>query len=139
MLFRSLSRTFEIPFGWSADADLREQLRQWGQWPGREVVLRVNESPGRVEVAALEGPVPDSLRAEVARRKTPGPLQIQPARRTGSYAVDVAPLVPPDIRHVGGKAANFGLLRRVLPTNSPPAWALTFDLWDDFKIGRAHV
>ncbi len=127
-----LARTFDVPFGWSADADLRQRCQQWGQWPGREVVLRVDEFPGKVEVIALDGPVPDSLRAEVARRKTPAPLNIQPAQRRGSYAVDASPLVPSDIRHVGGKAANFGLLRRVLPTNSPPAWALTFDLWDDF-------
>ena len=41
-------------------------------------------------------------------------------------------LTPTDIRFFGGKAANFSLLRRTVPTNSPEALALSFDLWDAF-------
>lgn len=127
-----LARTFEVPFGWSADAEARARWRGWAAWPGREVVLRVTEMPDRVELVALEGGVPDALRAEVARRKKAPVLSIQPGTRAGFYSLDTTPLVPADIRKVGGKAANFGLLRRTLPLNSPPAIALTFDLWDDF-------
>lgn len=127
-----LARTYEVPFGWSADASVRAPWTTWGAWPGREVVLRVTERPGKVEVALLDGDVPASLRAEVARRKAPPTLAIEPGQRMGVHAVDVTTLSPDHLRHVGGKAANFGLLRRVLPTNSPPAWALTVDLWEDF-------
>src|SRR4030095_11929738 len=41
-------------------------------------------------------------------------------------------LTPADIRFFGGKGANYGLLRRSVPTNCPPAIALSFDLWDAF-------
>ncbi len=39
---------------------------------------------------------------------------------------------PADIGYVGGKAANFGILRRAIPDNSPKAMAFSFDLWNTF-------
>jgi len=131
-----LARTFEVPFGWSADAALRDRCMAWGKWPGREVVMRVSDNPARVELVALEGSVPEALRQEVARRKAPAVLKIQPGQRSGVLALDATSLAPADMAKVGGKAANFGLLRRTLPTNSPPAIALTFDLWDAFMGQR---
>jgi hypothetical protein len=59
-------------------------------------------------------------------------LQIQPKARFGSYVAPTDNLMPSDIRYFGGKAANFGLLRRTIPSNSPPAIAFSLDLWDDF-------
>ncbi|HYG36613.1 MAG TPA: PEP/pyruvate-binding domain-containing protein, partial [Clostridia bacterium] len=41
-------------------------------------------------------------------------------------------LVPSDIKFFGGKAANYAFLRRQVPSNSPPAIAFSFDLWDEF-------
>ena len=42
-------------------------------------------------------------------------------------------------RHIGGKAANFGFLRRTVPDNSPEAIAFTFDLWDQFMISKWEI
>ena len=45
---------------------------------------------------------------------------------------DLTDVWPADIQYLGGKAANFGFLRREIPANSPAAIALTFDLWEAF-------
>ena len=41
-------------------------------------------------------------------------------------------LTPADTQRVGGKAANYGLLRRVIPSNAGPAAAAGFRLWNEF-------
>ena len=53
-------------------------------------------------------------------------------------ALDTVDLRPEAIDQVGGKAANFGFLRRTIPENAPaPALALSFDLWFDFMAQPA--
>lgn len=64
--------------------------------------------------------------------KQPRPLAIDKITPYGAYTLSTEGLTPDDIRYVGGKAANFGMLREVLPDNSPKAIALTFDLWTAF-------
>lgn len=124
-----LARTYGVPFGWPSDAGLRAVLPGWS---GREVAVRAEDWRGRVEVVDLTGEVDASLRDAIAARKSVKPLQITPKARLGAYSTNTTNLKPADVKWVGGKAANFGVLRRVLPTNSPVAIALTFDLWDDF-------
>jgi hypothetical protein len=124
-----LARTYGIPFAWSADPGLRSTLPGWS---GREVAVRTDAFSGRLRVVDLTGQLTPELRAWLAVRKAVKPLQLVPKVRLGSYWTNTANLKPADVKWVGGKAANFGLLRRVLPTNSPVAIALTFDLWDDF-------
>ncbi len=124
-----LARTYGVPFGWPSDAGLRAVLPGWS---GREVAVRAEDWRGRVEVVDLTGEVDASLRDAIAARKSVKPLQLTPKARLGAYSTNTTNLKPADVKWVGGKAANFGVLRRVLPTNSPVAIALTFDLWDDF-------
>lgn len=124
-----LARTYGVPFGWPSDAGLRAMLPGWS---GREVAVRVEDWRGRVEVVDLTGELDASLRDAIAARKSVKLLQITPKARLGAYWTNTTNLKPADVKWVGGKAANFGVLRRVLPTNSPVAIALTFDLWDDF-------
>jgi hypothetical protein len=44
--------------------------------------------------------------------------------------VDTA--TPDDIVRIGGKAANYGFLRRAIPQNARIGIAFTFDLWNDY-------
>lgn len=124
-----LAKTYGVPFGWSSDAGLRHALPTWS---GREVIVRMDEARRTVSVLDVTGQVDAGLRAELRSRKAVKPLQLTPKVRLGTYWTNATNLKPADVRYVGGKAANYGLLRRVLPTNSQPAIAITFDLWDDF-------
>ncbi len=63
----------------------------------------------------------------------PPAIEFTPIARAGSYSLETPALTPADIALVGGKAANFGFLRRAIAGNAPdPAIALTFHLWSDF-------
>ncbi len=127
-----LARSFGVPFARLAAEQERERLKSW---VGQEVVLRVEEDfwGCRVKVVNLHGQLTPEQRAELLALKRPPPLRLPAKERRGQISVSAEELRPADIRYVGGKAANFGLLRRALPTNSPaPALAFTFDLWDAF-------
>ncbi len=50
----------------------------------------------------------------------------------GAYSASTEGLLPADIEHFGGKAANFGILRLAIADNSPIAAAFSFDLWNGF-------
>jgi hypothetical protein len=123
---------WRIPFIYPADEATRLALPTWD---GREVMLRAMDGFGRSEavVAPLIEVIPQVLQQELQALRRPPPLQIVPKETSGTWHRPADPLVPADIRWVGGKAANFGVLRRTLPEVSPsPALALTFDLWDAF-------
>src|SRR5262245_30408428 len=55
-----------------------------------------------------------------------------PQHPYGTISASTDILVPTDIQYFGGKAANYGFLRRYVPSNCPVAMALSFDLWDAF-------
>jgi len=59
-------------------------------------------------------------------------LTIQPILHKGQLSADTNELYPSDIAYFGGKASNFGILRRSIPENSPAAMAISFDLWGAF-------
>lgn len=124
-----LARSYSVPFGYPASAEVRSNIVALA---GREVLLRVSGYRCEVKPVGIEGPVDTDLRAQLLALKRPTPLVLTPKARLGAYSTNTTQLKPADLRYVGGKAANYGLLRRVLPTNSPPAIALTLDLWDDF-------
>jgi hypothetical protein len=69
---------------------------------------------------------------EILALKEPPQLDLAPVTAYGSYATSTDALMPSDIRYFGGKAANFGILRRAIPEHSPVAMAFSFDLWNDF-------
>jgi hypothetical protein len=124
-----LARSYGVPFGYPASSAVREALRGWN---GRDVALRVGSLGVEVSVIDPDGSLPESLRAELLALKRPAPLDFPPRSRMGVHITNVTLLTPDQVRFVGGKAAHYGLLRRMLPTNSPPAVVLTMDLWDDF-------
>ncbi|MBP8910864.1 MAG: hypothetical protein KBI32_05085, partial [Phycisphaerae bacterium] len=85
-----------------------------------------------VRLIDTDGVLDDATAQEILALKKPRPLAISPMTPLGDYGFNVEAAMPADIRFVGGKAANFGMLRRAIPDNSPIATALSFDLWTDF-------
>jgi hypothetical protein len=118
-----------IPFVWFADAAERERLRGLA---GREIALRTQRGFGATAtVLDLGSGLTGTVREELLALKQPRPIAYVPRQTLGSIT-NLAPLSPADVRWVGGKAAHYGLLRVAVPSNSQPAIALTFDLWDQF-------
>lgn len=84
-----------------------------------------------VEVTDIDALDPAML-AALRALKAPPPLTIPAKQSLGAISGSVDDLDDSDIVYFGGKAANFGLLRDVVPDDSPQAVALSFDLWDAF-------
>ncbi|MBL9129454.1 MAG: hypothetical protein JNL97_17515, partial [Verrucomicrobiales bacterium] len=127
-----LSQSFGIPFVHVADAAARERVKAWA---GREVMVRAVPQFGGCEltVEAVDGVLTPETRSEILALKVPPPLVLPAKTMAGVVGLPADGLRPADIVKVGGKAANFGLLRRALPNQSPsPAVALTFDLWEAY-------
>ncbi len=127
-----LAQSFGIPCVFFADAPARERLLAM---LGQEVVLRAINGYGNCElrVVSVESQLSAPMRQELLALKIPPRLALAPKLALGNISVDAERLRPSDIGWVGGKAANFGLLRRAIPSNAPtPAVALTFDLWDSY-------
>ena len=127
-----LAKSFGVPFVHLPDA--AEQARVQAL-VGRKVILRatVTFDAGLVKVIDVEGLLTPALEAELLALKKPAPIAFAPKQTFGAISASTATLTPTDIRFFGGKAANFGLLRRTVPANSPsPAIGLSFDLWDAF-------
>jgi len=71
-------------------------------------------------------------KASLLELKQAPEITITPMMQWGQLWADINDLQPSDIGYVGGKAANFGILRRAIPDNSPKAMAFSFDLWNAF-------
>ncbi len=126
-----LARSFGIPFVHMPELD-EDTLRSWD---GRHVLLRAVEQLGtcKAMLAPLAGTPDEEILEGILEEKRPPQLDIPPKQAHGSLSVGVEDLGPDDIVIVGGKAANMGVLRRSIPTNSPsPVIAFTFDLWDEY-------
>ncbi len=126
-----LSQSFGIPFVYLPDAD--EQARVLGL-VGHKVILRatVTSGVGQIKVLDVEGQLDPALEAQMLALKVPPPINFLPKQSYGAIWTNTDILVPTDIKYFGGKAANYGLLRRAIPTNCPVAIAFSFDLWDAF-------
>jgi hypothetical protein len=126
-----LSQSFGIPFVHLPDAD--EQARVQGL-VGHKVILRatVTSGVGQIKVLDVEGQLDPALEAQMLGLKVPPPINFLPKQSYGAIWTNTDILVPTDIKYFGGKAANYGLLRRAIPTNCPVAIAFSFDLWDAF-------
>ena len=125
-----LANTYGIPFAYLAleeDAVLAQQL------VGTRIALRAYNKWGNVELRMIDA---ESLTAqqvlEILELKEPPALDIQPMTPYGAYSAPTDPMMPSDIQYFGGKAANFGMIRRAIPDNSPVATAFSFDLWNEF-------
>lgn len=126
-----LAGSFGVPFVYLPDPAERARVTTLA---GKEVLLSAFSDSGRCEVRVLDlqGTLASSERAELLSLKAPEPLKFAARESYGGYSASASNLMPADIRFFGGKAANFGLLRRSIPTNSPAAIAFSFDLWDAF-------
>jgi len=78
------------------------------------------------------GSLSEQEKASILELKQTPAIMITPMTHWGQLWADTNDLQPADIGYVGGKAANFGILRRAIPDNSPQAMAFSFDLWNAF-------
>jgi hypothetical protein len=125
-----LARNQRSPFAWIARESERTRIQAF---VGREVLMRAS-STGEfpLRVSAADDNLDPRVRAQILRLKTPPVVQVKRRKHLGALSADAATLVPRDINFFGGKASNFGLLRRTIPANSPHALAFSFDLWEQF-------
>ncbi len=126
-----LSRSQGVPFvhlAVASDAGRAQALAS------HSVYLAVTESfggPSEVKLLDVEC-LSESEKASLLSLKDAGPIAIQPMKHRGALWADTNDLQPTDICCFGGKAANFGVLRRAIPNDSPRAMAFSFDLWNAF-------
>jgi len=85
----------------------------------------------KVKLLNAEG-LSEKQKASILELKQTPPITITPMMQWGQLWADTNDLQPADIGYAGGKAANFGILRRAIPDNSPKAMAFSFDLWNAF-------
>jgi hypothetical protein len=128
-----LARSLLLPLAYANGAGLQAEIASLNL---KEVLLVVDALDGtcRLSLVDTTGLLTPERRREILASKAGGPLDITPKAPAGAVSLLVDSLTPADIGHVGGKAANFGFLRRSLPFDSPsPAIAFTFDLWDAYQ------
>ena len=120
-----------IPFGYVATPAAQTRLRAL---EGQEIILRCSVRYGfsEITVAGVEGRIDAQTRAQLLQMKQTAPAQITPMASRGVFSAAVESLNLADRQYYGGKAANYGLLRRLAPSNSEPAVAFSFDLWTTF-------
>ncbi|MBN1362031.1 MAG: hypothetical protein JW993_15655 [Sedimentisphaerales bacterium] len=127
-----LARTQTVPFVYLAlpgDADRAQEL------VGHRIVFSAyDDGYGGCDTRLIdtEGLLDEPLAAEILKLKLPKPLAIEPIAPYGALGLSTEGLLPGDVQYVGGKAANFGILREAIPESSPQAIGLTFDLWTAF-------
>ena len=126
-----LAQSFGIPFVYLPDAGERARVQQLA---GRKIILLaiIMHDIGETKVLDVENMLTPALESELLTLKRPEPIEFATKQSFGTISASTETLVPSDIRYFGGKAANYGLLRRALPTNCPAALAFSFDLWDAF-------
>jgi hypothetical protein len=127
-----LTSAYNVPFAYVALADDSQRARDL---IGHRIIFSVYvDSYGICDVRLIDGDgvLDANTITNLLKLKQPAPLNIVPMTPYGAFGVSCDGLTPSDICHVGGKAANFGLLRQAVPANSPRALALTFDLWNAF-------
>ena len=126
-----LARSYGVPFVHPTDENLRARALEL---VGREVVLELSDALRRCDATliGLEEGFDPALKAEITGLKSIPPLRLASIASYGAYTAPTDNLTPADIRFFGGKAANYGLLRRTIPSNAPPAIAISFDLWMEF-------
>lgn len=126
-----LSQSFGIPFVYLPDAADQSRLQSL---VGRKIVLRAitTWAGATIKIIDVEVSLPAQVETDLLALKKPAPINYSPKQSFGSISANTDNLSPADIRYFGGKAANFGILRDSVPTNSPQAIAYSFDLWDAF-------
>jgi hypothetical protein len=107
---------------------------------GKRVLLRVDPRHGEdggCSVRLLDGDaLPEAARAELLAKKVPAPIAYVKKAPRGALSASTNGLGPADVKHFGGKAAGYGILRQAIPAAAQEGIALSFDLWDGF-MGQA--
>jgi hypothetical protein len=127
-----LATTYAIPFVYLADESTADRALALLD---HEVVLRATPPSSwgnQVDLIVAEGVLSEQQRNELLALKRPPDLDIQSTAFLGSYSLSLEEATLDDMRHVGGKAAHYSLLRNAVPDNSVRAVAFTFDLWNEF-------
>jgi len=137
-----LAGDWQIPFAYLSRPESIEAAQAL---VGRTVVLRATTLTPQfytgtdVDLTACQVrlvDVTDALEESVAQHlrdlKRAPDLAIRPFVLTGGYTAEVDTATPDDIVKIGGKAANYGFLRRTIPQNARIGIAFTFDLWNDY-------
>lgn len=126
-----MARSYGVPFVQLHDAAL---IARAVALVGRQVVVRAQPSIDgcTTEILDAEGAFDPALKAEVLALKAPPPLVFPARSRRGSYGLSTDALSAADVNNVGERSASHGSLRRAAGIATPPAVALTVDLWDDF-------
>ena len=126
-----LSQSFGIPFVYLPDSEDQARVQTF---VGHKVIVRATVTYGVAEIKVLdvEGLLEPGFESGLLALKTPRPISFLPKQAYGAIWASTDALVPTGIQFFGGKAANYGFLRRQIPTNCPIAIAFSFDLWDAF-------
>jgi len=127
-----LSTSLNIPFVWLADdtqVDFARSLagKRVAMWTAGFNIENNACSVNLVDATAITD---DDLGALLASR-LPKPLDFKAKQPIAFYTGNPDDLTPADIVHFGGKAANYGVLRKAIPTYTPEALAISFKLYDD--------
>ncbi|MBN2317275.1 MAG: hypothetical protein JXM79_25345, partial [Sedimentisphaerales bacterium] len=127
-----LARSQGVPFVYLA---LEQDAIRAQSLVGRDVYLAVSTESfslwSSVKLLDVEN-LTEKEKTSILALKELSPLTIQPMMDWGRLSADTNDLHPADIGYVGGKAANYGILRQAIPDHSLPAMAFSFDLWNAF-------
>lgn len=126
-----LAQTFRVPF---AHLALGDDAQRAQDLIGRRIVLRADDRIDHCAVRLIDtsGALTPNQDEQILALKTPPPLNLSAVQSYGSYSAPTDGLQLADIRYFGGKSANFGVLRRSIPAESPVSAAFSFDLWSHF-------
>jgi hypothetical protein len=109
---------------------------------GRTVVLRavVTYDQGTASIDAQETITAGTRKPNCSPSKPRLQSTSLPNRSFGAISAPTDALTPDDIKWFGGKAANYGVLRRAIPANCPPAIAcLVRPVGRDFSTRRCRA
>jgi hypothetical protein len=112
---------------------------------GRDVIVRatplsprffdgthVDPATCQVRLVDVTDALDDAVAEHLRDLKRAPDLNLRPFVLSGAYSAEVETATPDDIVRIGGKAANYGFLRRAIPQNARIGIAFTFDLWSDY-------
>ena len=128
-----LAQSYGVPFAFLIDESQRARVLQL---TNREIAFQTgdffNSGNCNVLIHPIEPSLEPNVRTNLFGLKASAEFKLAQKATYGAYTAPIDNLVPADIKFFGGKAANYGLLRRVIPSNAEPAIAISFDLWDEF-------
>lgn len=137
-----LADDWEIPFAFLAQTESVEAAEAL---VGREVIVRattrspvvftgeeIDFAACQVRLIDVTGALDEAVVEHLRDLKRAPDLALRPFVHSGAYTAEVDTATPDDIVRIGGKAANYGFLRRAIPANARIGIAVTFDLWDDY-------